>query len=267
MEAIAKFRQHLKAGRLCLGASISFTDPLVTDALGDSVDFFWIDTEHCAMSPEALQGHLLAARARNVPALVRVGCGSTPYIKAALDAGAEGVIVPLVRSAEEVRQIVGDCRYPPVGRRGFGPRVPSNYGRNGGPEYIERANSNIFVAVQIETAEALEAIDDILSVPGLDSLVIGPWDLSGALGRLGDVHHPEVVAAIETIISKTRAAGLSVGAGMNADTDLACVMAERGVQWIQLGGDFGYLVKFMDQITASVRARFSHGTEAARGGC
>jgi len=263
MEAIVKFRQHLKARYLCLGASISFTDPLVTDALGDCVDFFWIDTEHCSMSPEALQGHLLAARARNVPALVRVGCGSTPYIKAALDAGAEGIIVPLVRSAEEVRQIVGDCRYPPVGRRGFGPRVPSNYGRNGGSEYIERANSSIFVAVQIETKEALEAIDDILGVPGLDSLVIGPWDLSGALGRLGDVHHPEVVAAIETIISKTRAAGLSVGAGMNADADFACIMAERGVQWIQLGGDFGYLVKFMDQITATVRARLSRGIEAA----
>jgi hypothetical protein len=85
----------------------------------------------------------------------------------------------------------------------------------------------------------------------------------GALGRLGDVHHPEVVAAIETIISKTRAAGLSVGAGMNADADFACIMAERGVQWIQLGGDFGYLVKFMDQITATVRARLSRGIEAA----
>jgi 2-keto-3-deoxy-L-rhamnonate aldolase RhmA len=183
-----------------------------------------------------------------------------------LDAGADGVIVPFVRTVEEVRQVVADCRYPPVGNRGFGPRVPSNYGRDGGSEYLERANRNVFVAVQIETAEALEAVDDIARVPGLDSLVIGPWDLSGALGRLGDVQHPEVVAAIKTIISKARAAGLAVGAGMNADADYACVMAKRGVQWIQLGCDFGYLVGFMDQITASVRSRLAGGARVPRVG-
>ena len=169
--------------------------------------------------------------------------------------GPDGVIVPQVRSAEEVRQVVSDCRYTPVGRRGYGPRVPSNYDRDGGDEYVERANKNIFVAVQIETAEALEALDDILAVPGLDSLVIGPWDLSGALGVLGYVEHPSVVAAIEMIISKTRAAGLAIGAGMGPDANYAYRMARRGVQWLQVGGDYSYLIKYMDQITASVRGQ------------
>jgi len=257
MEAIARFRQKLKAGRVCLGAGITFADPLVSDALGGSCDFLWIDLEHSAMSPEALNGHLLAARARNVPAIVRVTGSSTPFIKPVLDAGADGIVVPQVRSAEEVRQIVSDCRYPPLGRRGYGPRVPSNYGRDGGDEYIERANKDLFVAVQIETVEALEALDDILTIPGLDSIVLGPWDLSGALGVLGDVEHPRVVAAIETIIAKTRAAGLAVGSGMGPDADYAYKMAKRGVQWLQVGGDYGYLIKCMDQITASVRERLN----------
>jgi 2-dehydro-3-deoxyglucarate aldolase len=255
MEAIARFRQNLKAGRVCLGAAITFTDPLVSDGLGESCDFLWIDLEHSSMSPEALNGHLLAARARNVPAIVRVTGSTTPFIKPVLDAGADGIVVPQVRSAEEVRLVVSDCRYPPLGRRGYGPRVPSNYGRAGDDDYVGRANTNIFVVVQIENIEALETLDDILAVPGLVSLVIGPCDFSGSLGVLGDVEHPRVVVAIEMIISKTGAAGLTVGAGMGPDADYAYRMARRGVQWLQVGGDYGYLIKYMDQITVSVPDR------------
>jgi 2-dehydro-3-deoxyglucarate aldolase/4-hydroxy-2-oxoheptanedioate aldolase len=133
--------------------------------------------------------------------------------------------------------------------------VPSNYGRDSGAAYIARANQELFVAVQIETAEAYAALDDILAIPGLDSLVLGPQDLSGALGRLGDVEHPTVVAAIQTVIDKTRASGRSVGAGMGTDVAYAAKMAQRGVQWLQVGGDFGYLIEAMDGIAAGIRTR------------
>jgi len=205
------------------------------------------------MSPEAMSGHLLAARSKNAPAVVRVTGSSTPFIKPVLDAGADGIIVPQIRSAAEVHRIVRDCRYPPLGQRGYGPRVPSNYGREEGATFIERANREVFVAVQIETAEALAELDEILAVPGLDSLVLGPWDLSGALGMLGDVEHPTVVAAIETVIAKTRTAGLFVGSGMGTDAAYAAKMAKRGVQWLQVGGDCGYMIMAMDQITGSIR--------------
>jgi 2-keto-3-deoxy-L-rhamnonate aldolase RhmA len=254
LEAIKTFRQKLASGHVCLGAGISLSDPLVTDALGDSVDFFWIDLEHSAMSPEILSGHLLAARAHNVPGIVRVTGSTTPFIKPVLDSGADGIVVPQVRSAEEVRNIVADCRYPPVGRRGYGPRVPSNYGRDGGAAYLERANQNIFVSVQIENVEALEAIDEILAVPGLDSLVLGPWDLSASLGWPGQVEHPQVVAAIEMVIARTHAAGLFMGSGMGADPNYAALMARRGVQWLQIGGDYGYMLAYLEQTTASVRS-------------
>lgn len=257
-QAINKFREKLKSGTVCLGPGITLTDPLVTDALGDSVDFFWIDLEHSLMSPEALNGHLLSARAREVASLVRVSGSATPFIKPVLDAGADGIVVPQVQSAEEVRHVVRDCHYPPLGTRGYGPRVPSNYGRDGGSEYVDRANEEIFVAVQIETMGALEAIDEIVAIPGIDSLVIGPQDLSGALGLLGDVEHPKVVAAIETIVKKARDAGLFVGAGMGTDPDYAYIMAKRGVQWLQIGGDFGYLIAYVDELNLSVRSRIEN---------
>ncbi len=112
---ISDFRARMSAGNICIGASITLVDPHVTDALGDSVDFFWIDQEHSQMSPESLAGHFLASKVRQVPAIVRVTGSSTPFINPVLDAGADGIIVHQVRSANEVQQVVNDCRYPPLG--------------------------------------------------------------------------------------------------------------------------------------------------------
>jgi 2-dehydro-3-deoxyglucarate aldolase len=258
-EPIVKFRQRMKEGHICLGTAVSLCDPFVSDAMASSVDFLWIDLEHSAMSPETLYGHMLAARARNVAGLVRVMGSATTDIKWVLDAGANGIIVPQVRSAGEVQQIVADCRYEPLGRRGFGPRVPSNYGRNAGPDYIKRANNNIFVAVMIENVEALAALDEILRVPGLDSIVIGPYDLSSSFGMLGNTEHPKVVAAIDTIIAKTRAAGLFIGAGMPAEPDYAYAMAKRGIQWLEVGSDYEYMVKHLEQVMASLSRQLQSG--------
>jgi len=255
-DSIKKFRSDLKAGQICIGAGITFCDPLITDALGSSVDFFWIDLEHGGMSPEVLSGHLLASRARGIPGIVRLPGGHTSLVKPALDSGADGIIVPQVRTVEEVKQLVDDCRYPPLGRRGYGPRVPSNYFRNAGTDFVEEANESVFVAVMIETAEAYEAIDQIVAVPGLDSVVLGPADLSWSLGARGDVENPKVVTAIETIVKKARAAGCFVGAGMGPDVDFAYRMAKRGVQWLQVGLDCAILVKQADQIRSSFHSRW-----------
>lgn len=263
MWAISRFRERLAAGERLIGTAVSMADPLISEALADSVDFLWIDLEHSNMSPEVLQGHLLAARGKNCPALVRVPGSEVPFIKPVLDAGAEGIIVPQVRSADEVRRVVDTCRYPPLGHRGYGPRVPSNYGRSGGAEYVARANREVFVIAQIETAEAYRELDDILAIPGLDSLVVGPWDFSGALGRLGDVEHPEVVAAINTVIAKTRAAGKFIGAGMGTDPGYAARFFERGVQWAQVGGDYGLMIRCIEQVTADIRALLGQRDTAA----
>lgn len=252
-QPIRTFREALRSGRTLIGAAVTMTDPAVSDALADSVDFLWIDTEHSPLGHEAVMAHLMAARIHGTPALVRVAGSATHCIKPVLDAGACGVIVPQVRSADEVRQAVADCRYPPLGQRGYGPRVPCHFGRRAGPAYVEEANRDLFVAVQIENAEALAALDRIAETPGLDSLVIGPQDLSASLGVLGDVEHPSVLAAVERIVAAARKAGLFVGAGMGPDASFAQRMIRRGVQWLQVGDDYSYMIQAADRVVAAAR--------------
>ena len=121
-EAIAEFRQKLDAGTICLGAGITLADSSVVEAIAPSVDFFWIDLEHSHLDLDTVRTHLIAARAGGKAALVRVRGSEVSQIKPVLDLGAGGIIVPQVRSAVEVRQIVNACRYPPLGQRGYGPR-------------------------------------------------------------------------------------------------------------------------------------------------
>jgi 2-keto-3-deoxy-L-rhamnonate aldolase RhmA len=158
-------------------------------------------------------------------AIVRVPSGELGWIKRVLDSGAEGIILPQAQDCEEIAAFVSACRYPPLGTRGFGPRRPSNYGRVTGQE-----NRELFVVAQIETAGALNDIDRIVRIEGLDSVVVGPHDLSGSLGMLGQVEHPTVVEAIGRIVTAARDAGLYVGMGMGASAEFAINSAKIGVQ-------------------------------------
>jgi 2-keto-3-deoxy-L-rhamnonate aldolase RhmA len=263
---IHKFRDKLRSGQLCLGPGISLTDPAVTEALCDSVDFLWLDLEHSPISLESLQAHLIAARAGGAPVLVRVPSGETAWVKRVLDIGAEGVILPQAGSLAEVEQFVASCRYPPQGRRGFGPRRATNYGRQNLAAYLEAANREVFVAIQIETAAALEAVDAIVAMPGIDSLVIGPADLAGALaGAPGQVEHPKVMEAIARICGRARAAGLSVGIGMGPDVAYATRVAKLGVQWIQCGGDCGFMIRAAEMVYQEIRGRIKDGVAERAG--
>ena len=256
-DGIDDFRRRLRAGETLVGTTLTLTDPQVCEALAESVDFLWIDLEHSAMGPEAMRTHLMVARGRRRAVLVRVPGSDTVSIKPVLDAGAPGIVVPQVASAAEVESVVADCRYPPQGRRGFGPLVASDYGRLGGPEYPALADRSLFVSVMIERVEAVEAIDEIVAVPGLDSVVLGPNDLSGSLGLLGQVEHPDVVAAMERVIAAASARGLPVGSGMPVDLEYAAVQARRGVQWLQIGGDIPHLMLAVADTVKTVRQRLA----------
>src|SRR5207244_391059 len=134
--------------------------------------------------------------------LVRVAWNDPVLIKPVLDIGAAGVIVPLVRTAEDVHRAVAACRYPPEGIRGFGPRRPSQYGQLGGPEFCQAANASVITIVQIEHHEAVANLGEILAVPGLTGIVVGPNDLAGSLGHMGDTRHPDVLRTIETVLTQ-----------------------------------------------------------------
>lgn len=252
-DAVMGFRQSLDEGMLCLGAGITLTDSSIVEALAPAVDFFWIDLEHTHLSYETVINHLIAAHAGGKPAFVRVRGSDAAHIKPLLDIGASGIIVPQVRSAAEAREVVNACRYHPQGNRGFGPRRAANYGRDGGEAWLQEVNRRLFVAVQVENAAALHEIDDIAAINGLDSIALGPYDLSISLGHAGDMQHPVVSEALDRIVTVARKAGKYVGSGMGAYAEDALAAAARGVQWLQCGDDYGYMIAHIEKLFLEVR--------------
>ena len=130
-------------------------DPQSSDALSDSVDFLWYDQEHSTMSLDALRGHIIVARNRGKPAIVRISELGRPFIKPVLDSGADGIVVPQGKTADEVKALIEDCRYPPLGKRGLGPTIPTNYWRYDDEEFFLQSNTNIFASIMNETLEAV----------------------------------------------------------------------------------------------------------------
>jgi len=252
-ENLKRFREIMDAGQVALGMGVSLCDPAVTEAMGGIADFYWIDLEHCPTNLETMASHLIAARAAGTAAIVRIPSGDIGWVKRVLDSGAEGILLPQAQTVDDIRRFAKACRYPPMGTRGFGPRRPTNYGRAGGQDYLDFANKNLFVAAQIETIDLVDQIDEIVKIEELTSICIGPNDLSGTMGMLGDTSHPDVLDAIKTIASKSREQGLYVGAGMGGDPDYANTLKELGVQWLQVGGDFEYMIKFAQQLYAKIR--------------
>lgn len=252
---IQRMRDKLRAGELVLGIGISLVDATVTEAIAPSVDFVWIDLEHNSMSTESMMGHLIAARAGGTASIVRIPSGDVAWIKRVIDSGADGIILPRAYSAKEVASFVSACRYPPLGTRGFGPRRPMQYGRLPQQEYLQRANRELFVIAQVETVELVAELDEVLKLPGLDSLVLGPQDLSGSMGSLGATTKPEVVAVMKSVATKAKAAGKFIGAGLGANPEFARVLIDCGVQWLQAGNDFEYMIRGCERTFGEIRPR------------
>lgn len=253
MENTNMFKTKLRQGDVCLGISITFTDATVTEAVCSIADFVWIDAEHNALSLETVQAHIMATKGSDTTPLVRVPWNDPVLIKPVLDIGAAGVIVPLIRKADDVRQAVAACRYPPDGIRGFGPRRPSNYSRLGGPEFCQAANEAIITIVQIEHIDAVNNLDEILTVPGLTSVVVGPNDLAGSMGHMGQPDHPEVLTAIERVITTTRRTEVFVGIATGGEPEKLVEWINKGIQWMAVGTDFSFLVRSADQVIGPIR--------------
>jgi 2-keto-3-deoxy-L-rhamnonate aldolase RhmA len=249
------FREKIANGQALLGGAVTLADPIVAEVLCRAFDFLWVDAEHNPLTSKHVEGHLMAIDGRNCPMLVRVPMGDVNFIKHVLDAGADGIVAPQVRSAEEARRVVQGCRYPPLGARGFGPRRAVDYGDRGGRDYPERANREVLAFIMLEDVGALNELDEILAIPGLDGVCIGPADLSASLGVIGQIEHPSVQSAFDTIIAKTRGAGKIVGVGGGDDVRTAQRWIERGAQWLQLGGDCGYLLSHARRVVSAIRER------------
>ncbi len=236
---VPSLRPRLSGPDFLLGTWLTILDPLSTEALaGCGFDLLVADGEHGRVSTADLVSMLIATRAAGVPVLFRVGANEPIRIMHALDSGAAGVVVPQVRTVDDVARAVAWCRYPPGGLRGIAPRRASDYGR---ADYLAAANDLVTCCIQVETREALEGLDQILVVPGLDTVLVGPNDLAASLGHTGDLGHPEVESAIARVLERCRAFGIP--AGIWAPTpEMARARHDQGFAWATVGSDVDFLV-------------------------
>jgi len=205
-------KNELAAGKVAIGVAIGVPWVEAVEIAGYAgYDFILIDTEHGAIDASDAQRLVLAAQGVNVAPIWRVGGTSRGEIKKALDWGATGILVPEIRTADEAALAVEAAQYPPAGRRGVDPHRPIRYGLDDIKAYMQRANDEILICLMIELREAVENIEEIVQVEGIDVLNIGPCDLSTSLGIPFEVDHPKMLAAIDRVLEAALPRNLVVG--------------------------------------------------------
>jgi len=223
-----------------IGTIVTLPTPAVAEMLADvGFDWLFLDMEHGPLESGGLMG-ILQAVGERAACLVRVPAAEEFFIKRVLDLGATGVIVPQVNTPEQAADVVRFARYAPEGARGVGLARAHGYGLRF-QEYLETANEQVTVIVQAEHIEAVRNIEAIVEVPGVDGVLLGPYDLSASLGKTGLLEDPEVVAAIDRIVETCRQAGMPFGYfAVTADAihpfiDRGCTLLVAGVDTLHLG--------------------------------
>lgn len=249
---LEKFRNKLESGTLCLGMVVWLTDPSVSEIAGDAgFDFSWIDTEHAALNIETVQEHVRAARGTDMAPIVRVPWNDPVLIKPILDIAPAGIIIPMVNTGEEAEKAVAACRYPLTGIRGCGVRRGTRYGAEPFGEYLEKSKTDPMIIIQIEHIKAVENLDAILKVKGIDSICVGPSDLSASMGKLGDFGNKEIEETIDLICGKAKEAGVMIGSiGGIGNVDK---WKKRGANWLAVAGDVGAVFNTARNTIAEIR--------------
>ncbi len=233
------FRQRLAGGELLLGTMLTIPAPEVAEMIAKcGFDWLFMDGEHAPLSILDWQRQVQAVGGRSA-SILRVPEASERDIKKALDLGVDGIIAPQVNSAEQAARVVDWCKYPPRGKRGVGLARAQGYGLDFA-DYMENANDRVAVIVQAEHIDAVENIERIAAVDGLDCIFIGPYDLSASMGKTGQVDDAEVVGAIDRVTAAALDNGLALGFfGVSADSVLPWI--DKGYRLICAGTDAGFV--------------------------
>ena len=250
-DAGGRFLAKARAGRLPLGAVVTFADAAVTEVVAAAgFDFVWIDGEHGIIDRKQAQDHIIAAEARGLAALYRVPACDHTEIKRIIDLGPAGVIVPMVMGAADAARAVSACRYPVHGGdRGCGFRRRFAYGARDVAEYLDEAREEPLVIIQLEHIAAVRDLDRILAVPGLGSVLIGPYDLSMSMGKPGAWHDPEVSAVFDECCRKVKAADVLLGVYTECDFDF---WKRRGVDYLAIKNDTNAMLAGFRRCIAAV---------------
>ena len=245
MHTVYKLNEKIAAGKMVFGSHIGFDSPFITEMLaGCGFDFIWIDAEHGALDKKDIQLHLMACRAAGAAGIVRVPWNDHVFIKGVLDMGADGIVVPLVRSAKEAEEAVAAATYPPFGIRGLGIRRAANYSLDDVDEYVANANEKIWTIIQVEHIDVVKDLDTIAQMPGVTGFVMGAKDFSMSMStpkRRYNSEDPEVkeqLDVISEVISKyNKPFGIS---GAFSETFVRD-WTRRGVNFLCMNFDFHFI--------------------------
>jgi len=241
------FKHAIAKGELQIGLWCSLCSPIVAEIVSHSgFDWLLLDTEHSPNEVPDVLAQLQAVQAGTASAIVRPAWNDIVLIKRFLDIGAQTLLVPFVQSADEARRAVEATRYPPGGIRGItGSGRASRYGRV--TNYLKNASQEICLLVQVETKSALDRIEEIASVDGIDGVFIGPNDLSASFGHIGNWAHPDVQAALEDAVRRLKKIGKPAGILTPNEEE-----AKRFIQWgytfVAVGADLGLLARGADAL-------------------
>jgi 2-keto-3-deoxy-L-rhamnonate aldolase RhmA len=206
-----RLKHKLAAGKVCLGATLTMNSPVVAEILSHiGLDWLWFETEHSSLDDDIVLGMLQAANGADVSTVIRVPWNDKTMIKRALDLGPDGIILPLVNTREEAEYAVRAMKYPPMGERGAGLGRAQCYGMHMG-EYLQTANDEVTTILMIEHVKAVENIEQIIAVKGVDSVMVGALDLSGSMGMLGQTADPKVEGAVQKVLAACKKAGMPCG--------------------------------------------------------
>jgi len=254
MNNIAKVREKLSLPQANFGTHCSTTEMDFYEMCGLlGYDYIWIDNEHAGMTQPMIKNAIIATNAGGCCAFVRVPDHETAHVKPVLECGPDGVIFPMVNTAEEAKKCVDSCLYPPRGKRGFGPLRGLDYGMKNFEEFVRTADESFLRIMQCEHVDSVRNLDAILEVDGVDAIICGPMDLSASVGKMGKYFDPEVMELMETIIRKCKAHGKPFGLSIGTDLELVKFWLNNGASFLSMGTPQDYFREMSKDVVKQVR--------------
>ena len=248
-------KSKLRNKELTIGSWITFSDPAIAEIMAKSgFDWLAVDMEHSGLSFGQAQEIIRIIDLCGVAPLVRVMENNADLIKRFMDAGAHGIIVPLVNSRNDAERAVNAVKYPPLGTRGVGLSRAQNYSLDL-ESYRKWNQESSIVIVQVEHIKAVENLESIMSVNGIDGFIIGLYDLSGSLGHPGNFEHPKVQEALDEIYNKARVKNYLIGQHIvKPEPEEVKKKVKEGVKFIGFGVDFLFLGEYCRSCVSQIKA-------------
>jgi 2-keto-3-deoxy-L-rhamnonate aldolase RhmA len=252
---VSQVKSKLKEGGVCFGTILRILKSLqaVTLCASEGWDYIILDTEHNNYDIETLGMFSLVAKYEEIGLFVRVPDKLYHQMAQILDIGAEGLVLPQVKTQEEASHIIRSTKYAPVGQRGVSVSSTTTLFRDYDPlEYLNWANEHLVTIVQIESEEGVENVDEILSIPGIDAVMIGPADLSQDMGIPGQTRHPKMIEAYHKIINSCNRNGVAPGIHLQSIEDVS-IWIDKGMRFITYSYDIALFKKASSKALEELR--------------